>query len=263
MSDILLLATDLDGTLVGNGERPEQYRAFRDIVYRLRRTLGSKWAIVTGRHERSMRRALNQLSIHGLIPDFLVLEDARIFRRRSSGRYSSFFWWNFSVDRRRRRLRKRYYPQIRTWRRELTARFPETDDLSVAGSDLWLRFPHEEAVGMAVAFLREQTDGDSCLEVFHWGTEVYLAPMAGCKGDAVERICRRLKVPPACAFAVGDGANDVSMLNGAVVGMPACVGNAIPEVREAVRLAEGYEASGSGLTGVLEALERYLPDALR
>ena len=106
MTDILLVATDLDGTLIGNGEQPRDYRAFRDFLRRFRVDWHTRWAIVTGRHADSVRSGLAELTMHGLVPDFLVLEDSRIYRRNAKGNFSPFRWWNFRVNRKRKALQR-------------------------------------------------------------------------------------------------------------------------------------------------------------
>ena len=57
------------------------------------------------------------------------------------------------------------------------------------------------------------------------------------KGAALAELARLIEIPREQIFAAGDHHNDVSMLDGKVAAMPACPGNAISEVKEAVRVS--------------------------
>jgi hydroxymethylpyrimidine pyrophosphatase-like HAD family hydrolase len=63
-----------------------------------------------------------------------------------------------------------------------------------------------------------------------------------------------LEIPRDEIFAAGDHHNDISMLDGRFAQYPACPGNAISEVKEAVKTAGGYVASKAYGAGVHEAL---------
>jgi hydroxymethylpyrimidine pyrophosphatase-like HAD family hydrolase len=67
-----------------------------------------------------------------------------------------------------------------------------------------------------------------------------------------------LEIPAAEIFAAGDHYNDISMLDGRFARYPACPGNAIAEVKEAVRNAGGYVAAQDHGAGVHEALHHFL-----
>ena len=261
MTQIRLLATDLDGTLIGCNDPPEAYQRFRDAVRVFRTRWRTSWAIVTGRHAEAIKGPLVRLGVHGLTPDFLVLEDARIYRRKSPGTYRPFRWWNFSVGRRRRALLHRYRHTVRGWRDRLLDAYPEAEDLSLEGADLWFRFIGAADAQRAEAALRADVNGEPRLLVFRWGREVYLGPVAGSKGDAVGKLARTVHVGPEEVFAVGDGPNDVSMLNGVSAASVACVRNAVPEVQQVVREAGGCVATDVGLAGVLQALAPYIESA--
>jgi hydroxymethylpyrimidine pyrophosphatase-like HAD family hydrolase len=74
------------------------------------------------------------------------------------------------------------------------------------------------------------------------------------KGAALAELSRLLEIPREEIFAAGDHHNDISMLDGIYAQYPACPSNAIPEVKEAVRRADGYVARRECGAGVHEAL---------
>lgn len=71
------------------------------------------------------------------------------------------------------------------------------------------------------------------------------------KGWAVRKIADMLQIPTEDILAIGDGSNDLEMMQAA--GMRAAVGNAKPAVREAA----DYVCKNSYTRGVIEALQHY------
>nr|MBA3273492.1 HAD hydrolase family protein [Chthoniobacterales bacterium] len=74
------------------------------------------------------------------------------------------------------------------------------------------------------------------------------------KGAALAELARLTEIRREQTFAAGDHFNDLSMLDGRYAEFPACPGNAIPDVKQAVRNAGGYVAEGCCGAGVYEAL---------
>jgi len=74
------------------------------------------------------------------------------------------------------------------------------------------------------------------------------------KQHALARLCADFQVLPQHVLAIGDSRNDVPMLQWAGVGV--AMGNALPEVREAVK----YVTAGNDEDGVALAIERFAFD---
>lgn len=253
---IRLLATDLDGTLVGSEETPTEYEAFARKVLDIRRR-GGKWCIVTGRHLSALRPQLVEFYYMRLIPDMVVVEDARIFTLNHRLRAMPFLAWNAMVDVRRLLLHWRYRQALKALTAELAQRFEGAENMSRQGIDVWLKLPStevaveaEELLHMRAALLPEYI-------VFRWNDEVCLAPGVGTKAEALHRLMRHFRIHPAEVMAIGDGANDIPMLAASVAGMRACVNNANDNVTRAVRETGGYVCTQQGLWGVLEAMDRF------
>ena len=79
-------------------------------------------------------------------------------------------------------------------------------------------------------------------------------------GEALQENGRRDQIVLATKVfgKMGDGPNDLTMLDGHAAGLPACVGNALEHVKETVRRNRGYVAAGEDLAGVVEALRHCL-----
>lgn len=251
---IRFIATDLDGTLIDHDEGPEEYAAFLRAVVGVRQH-GGKWCIITGRHLGAMQTILQEFYYKRLVPDYLVVEDARVYTVRSPLRFCPHWFWNAKIDTRRFLLNLKHRRILRDLSAELQGVVPEAESRSRPGIDIWLHCPHEEQAERVEAFLHGRTVDLPDYLLFRWGTEVCLSPGIGTKADALARLQAKLNLHPSEIFAVGDGANDVPMLQSPMVGWAACVGNAADSVRATIERRGGYAAAQNGLRGVLEALE--------
>ncbi len=253
-----MVCTDLDGTLFGSSLRSDDVMAFRAVLLRLRRQYGAVWTIATGRPLGNLQAILMDFMTTGLIPDYLVLEDAYIYRRNSRGRFSPFRWWNRKIRRKRQRLSTVNNDAVSAWRSELMATYPDAKDRARQTVDLWLEFQEEDHAAEGEKMLRERLKKDEQFYIFRWGNELCLAPSAGTKGEAIGKVAAKLGIERHEIFAVGDGPNDMSMLDGSVAGMPASVGNALSRIKEIVQRADGYVCEKENAKGVVEALHHYL-----
>lgn len=82
-----------------------------------------------------------------------------------------------------------------------------------------------------------------------------IVPLGISKGEAVRMLCRMLDVPIAHAVAVGDAANDLSMIEAAGVGVAMC--NGTDEVKSA---ADYVTTRDHNHDGVAEVIERFFDE---
>ncbi len=82
--------------------------------------------------------------------------------------------------------------------------------------------------------------------------EVAVLNREASKKNALAKLCADFQVPAERVLAVGDSRNDVPMLRWAGIGV--AMGNALPEVREAVR----YVTASNDRDGVALAIERFM-----
>lgn len=82
------------------------------------------------------------------------------------------------------------------------------------------------------------------------------------KGHLLRAYMAYRALPAHMVAAMGDHANDISMLNGSVTPHVACPGSAFGPTQEAVRSTGGYVAQAEGPEGTLEAFRHYFSDVL-
>lgn len=115
----------------------------------------------------------------------------------------------------------------------------------------FIRFFGHEAVAAATERFK---DAPLHLKRESWGDmeELAITSNRATKERALQELCRTLGVPAERVLAIGDSRNDVPMLRWAGIGV--AMGNALPEVRNAVTLVTGRNDED----GVATAIERYV-----
>ena len=84
-----------------------------------------------------------------------------------------------------------------------------------------------------------------------------MAPAVGTKEEALGKLSDELGIGPNEIFCVGDGPNDLPMIQGRNARFRACVGNASSDIKQATITAGGYVATGTSIHGVLESLKHF------
>jgi hydroxymethylpyrimidine pyrophosphatase-like HAD family hydrolase len=250
-----LLATDLDGTLLGPSPEFNRYNEFRDEICD-RQTAGCIWVISTGRRLRDFQRIFLPLRSFGIIPDFIVTRHAYIFERKTWGWFPHVLW-NLKILElqirnriharrvipRLRRLIARHIPFVRVPRQNsyrICFRFNDLDN-AMRGDEL----------------LSEAVRPYPYLQVFRYRNEVDVYRVPFTKGLSLMELARKVGVVPANILAIGDGHNDISMMDPSIAGHCACPSNAAPEVIEMVNLHGGHIARQPHLAGVVEILHAF------
>ncbi|MCK5834422.1 MAG: HAD family phosphatase [Lentisphaeria bacterium] len=257
MPQIKLLATDYDDTLVRREGVMGPLTNFKEAMNKLKATSETQWAIVTGRDFHSLHLILKQFRSRGLKPDFILVSESYIFRWTKIGYFPDLVW-NLKVWWKRRRVRKEIAKHIDFWEKEILSRWPTCRALSSRYASLWYHFSNKEEAIAAEQFLDAEISDLPKLQTFRSGAEVYMGVTYCGKGDALNELCRKYKIDLAETLAVGDGDNDLSMLDGSSAKMIACVENSCSKLKEVVKQAEGYQAENSGVDGVVESINYFL-----
>lgn len=256
-----LIALDLDGTLLGPDEvvSDRNRRAIRRTLER-----GVRVVLVTGRGVDLPIRISQELDLnlpviccHGaLTKDFganrtlvhlpLPLQYAKPMvefaehNGLSIGIYAEESFWRLEGS-------KVFMDDMRGpgWRE--AKQFE--DVLHVAPT--FIRFLGRESVA---AMQREFGDWPLNFRYETWGEFVECAVLSreASKRNALARLCADFQIPRETVLAIGDSRNDIPMLRWAGVGV--AMGNAHPEVKEAVR----HVTAGNAEDGVALAIERFV-----
>lgn len=250
---IRLLSTDFDGTLVGHDTvlDPSCMRMIQDL-----QDAGALWAINTGRSVQLLESGLLDFDfpVH---PDYILTSERDVFRRsQNGGRWEPYGDWNSRVARDHTELFASTSQVLKSVvefvHRKTNARMIY-EGSAVEG----LIAQDEEEMERIVRFIDEERTSHPKLHYQRNTIYLRFCHADYHKGAALGELQRLSGISREKTFAAGDHHNDVSMLDGRYAALPACPANAIDEVKDAVRSAEGYVAASCCGAGVYEALRYF------
>ena len=261
-ADIRLIATDLDGTLIGSASELALYTAFRDRINDLRRTNDVVWAACTGRTLRSFRSFFRPMRMMGLVPDFVIIRHAYIYGMTMFG-YMPHLLWNLHINYLLWLDRFAVKRAINEWLKTLIGGCWGITTVRRKKDRVRLRFDSAQSARVGADLLREKVRDYRQLRVFEYLGEVDVRPVPHTKGLAVTELARHLGIGSENILAIGNGHNDISMLEGDVAGLTGCPANSEAEVIEVVHRSDGHIASKRSLSGVMEILDAYMTGSVR
>ena len=251
-----MFVTDADGTLLGRRPEFDQYRAFRAKINALRSTYGAKWVVCTGRSLGSYKYIFRAMHVFGISPDYVIARHAYIYECKSWG-YMPHWFWNMRVlwlQWKDDLALRRAMPRLR---RAVMSRNPFAKVIHSSRDRLRFRFEDEGSANFGAEILRAQARPYKYLQIFQSPGEVDVRVIPFTKGLAVMELARHLGMTTSQILVVGDGHNDISMMDMNPPCHTACPSNAAPEVIETVHRTHGHIASDRSLGGVMETLTAY------
>ena len=251
-----MIATDLDGTLIGSANEFPLYTDFRNTISELRHDQGTIWVACTGRTLSSFKQFFAPMRMMGVMPDFVIIRHAYIFGIGRYG-YRPYFLWNLRI--RYMLWTSRLYMQqaIDEWHEMITGVCLGVSTVHCKSDRLCLRFDSEESADVAADLLKEKVLPFKQLRVFRYYREVDVRSVPFTKGLAVSELAKNLGIDAPTVLAIGNGHNDISMMNDHVAGMVGCPVNSEPEVMEVVHGVGGHVAARRSLGGVLDIIDAY------
>lgn len=256
MSGIRLIVTDLDGTLISNPSEFPLYADFRKKMNELRKEEGVTWAICTGRALSSFRSFFSPMRLMEIAPDFVIIRHAYIY---SVGKtiYVPHVFWNLHIFYLIWNSESYIRETLSEWD-DMMRCFPSGMTSVFRGKRrLWMRFDSEDAAAKVEDTLKQRAANLRFLQIFRRKLEVDVRAIPFTKGLAVSELAQHLGIDSANILTIGDGHNDISMLDPKVAGMTGCPANARAEVMQTVHDARGHIARKEGLHGLIEILDAH------
>lgn len=251
-----MFVTDADGTLMGRRPEFDQYRAFRARVNDLRVTYGARWVVCTGRSLGGYKRIFRPMNVFGIKPDYVIVRHAYIYECKPWG-FLPHWIWNLRVlwlQWRDDLALRRAMPRLK---RAVLSRNPFAKVTYSGRERLCFRFEDEGSTNFGAEILRAEARPYKYLQIFQMPGEVDVRVIPFTKGLAVTELARHLGVSNSQILVVGDGHNDISMMEMNPPCFTACPANAASEVVEVVHRTHGHIASDRSLGGVMEVLAAY------
>ena len=256
LQNIRMFVTDADGTLLGHRPEFEQYRAFRLRLEDLQKRQKTFWVICTGRSLRGFNRVFLPMRTFGIAPDYVIARHAYIYEKASIG-YKPHWLWNLQILMLQWQDGWRVRRAIPRIRYAVLSRNPFARVASRSPGGIRFKFDDDGSANFGAEILRQEAKPYKNLQVFHHMREVDVRKIPFTKGLAVAELARHLGIPADAILVVGDGHNDISMMEMHPDIRTACPSNAAPEVIETVHRTHGHIAASRSLGGVMEALAAY------
>lgn len=249
-----LLSFDFDGTLHHPADDPPIPSECFEWIRHLREERSAIWCINTGRSFEHLIEGMAE-SRFPFLPDWIVAREREIYQVDPSGKIVPHAEWNDRCETEMHAMFDRAYEFLQRVRREVGEH---------TGAD-WIEMEGEPAG--VISRTDEEMDW-ICKRVVELGPPADLGWQRNSiylrfghkqyhKGSSLGEIARLNRLASVDCFAIGDGHNDLEMLDGEYAAYVACPANAVPEVREKVAAQRGYIATQAHGRGAFEALQAY------
>ncbi len=256
MREVRLIVCDLDGTILGPVSEYSLYGHFGELINDFRRRHNAVWVVCTGRSMKSFRKVFSPFKALDIRPDFIIVEHAHIYSATGFG-YMAHWLWNIRIRFAAWRSRRVVKKALTELGQKVRPRFHKVRSVSVGSESMRVRCQDGATCVEVAEFMRKEISRHRNLNVFEQLLEVEVRSVPFTKGIAIGEVARHLEVGSEAIMTIGDGHNDISMLNPGIACMSGCPMNAEPEVMEAVRVMAGHIASKPVLAGTVEVLEAY------
>jgi sucrose-6F-phosphate phosphohydrolase len=239
--DSRMLATDLDGTFIG--DHAAMMALWADLE-----TAGITLAFSTGRHLPSIEAFYAEAGTDRRAHACVCMVGTELWVGGDDG-YSRDDEWSRRIS--------------ADWDRErvaaiVAAQPGATEQPGEWQSEFKSSWFLEEDSERAVAAIREALDaaGLRAKVIYSAGRFLDLLPVESGKGEAVRYLAARLSIPADNVITSGDTGNDLDMMRPELGFRSIAVGNAAPELRD-YRAAGIYHAAASYAAGIREGLVHY------
>jgi len=247
-----LLSFDFDGTLVIPDDEPAVVPEFFEMMRMMRDSHKTYWGINTGRSLMQTVQGLADARFP-FLPDYIIAREQEIYMPNDFGRWVGVSAWNKRCHKEHHRLfRKcrRFLHNLRQWVEAETAAVWGTQDEEPAG----IVASTASEMDMIVSKIDEVLHLKPKLSYQRNGIYLRFSHDQYHKGSAMTEVARLCGLSAHKIFAIGDGHNDLDMLDSSMAGLIACPANACAEVREQVEASGGYVAGMAASAGTIEAL---------
>ncbi len=250
----ILVALDLDGTSVRYDPRLEMDPVVIDYLRTLRGQ-GVGWVMNSDRYTDDM------IDIAGFLepddqPEAILSCQRFIFMSNGNGEYLPSSSWNKNRMQLHKELWDAVTPYFPEWRRQIEDRFTI---LNTVVNDLvfaYLVSPDQtfELRELMQSFIRPwpaaQISGN------HEWSFILHADFS--KGSVLRHCAEKLGIDTGRVICVGDGINDITMLNGSVSPHVGCPANASSDVKETVQSVGGFVAGDRDGAGTIQVIRHYV-----
>jgi hydroxymethylpyrimidine pyrophosphatase-like HAD family hydrolase len=223
------------------------------------RDFGIEWVMNSDRYTDTMADIASLLPAEQK-PQALLSCQRFIHLRDGDVTYIPAEAWNVQQTQRHTELWKKIRPLFPQWRSEVESQFAILDCVV---NDLVFAYRVSPDLTPALRrvmkhFITAQPDAQISGNQ-EW---TFILHASFSKAKVLKKCADLLSIPSERVIAIGDGINDITMLNGAVAKFVGCPANASPEVIQAVRNAGGIVSGANEAAGALDIIRSFLEKLL-
>jgi hydroxymethylpyrimidine pyrophosphatase-like HAD family hydrolase len=254
-----LIALDLDGTSVRYDPCLEMDPDLMQYINSVRRLCGIKWVMNSDRYTDTMVGIARLLEPEGR-PAAILSCQRFIHLLDGENNYFPFNQWNEQQKLLHKDIWDNISPFFNVWRKEIEKKFTIIDCII---NDLVFAYmvPAEQIHGLR-ELMREFVKPWPDAQVSGNQEWTFILHSSFSKGRVLSKSAEILGLSNHNIIAIGDGINDISMLNGLLTPMVGCPANASREVIEVVTEAGGVVADSGVAAGTVQVLKHYLKNCL-
>lgn len=256
---IQLISLDFDGTILSYDDPAGVMHPDVIAVLNAAGARGVRWCANSGRQFEDQRDVIERSVVRGLrhLPDAYICCESVVYIRDGAD-YASFEPWNTDAFKNlaacHTRVQQRLGAQLDVIREKYQPVITDVGTLTTS----FLLSDHIDAVFSLTRELEQSLAGMDDVHIIRNGGWVAVNHRALGKGNALRAFASYAGIPAAHILAMGDHHNDLTMLQGDVAAHVGCPGDAIPEVRQAVKRAGGRVGSLAGPPGTAEVIRTLL-----
>ncbi len=249
-----LIALDLDGTSVRYEPCLEMEP---DLIAYLRSVRGSgvRWVINSDRYTETLIEIANKLAFIDRPVAILSLQRFMSLLNGSKV-YEPCDEWNSVQINKHDLLWKQIRPFFDKWKDKVEKKFNIVD--SVINDIVFAYMVPTENIEELRQMMKDFLDPFPDAKVSGNHDWSFMLHSSFSKAAVLSDLAKRLGVKKENIIAIGDGLNDISMLNGSVTKRVGCPANASEEVVAAVKKTGGIISSKESAAGTLEIIKQYL-----
>jgi len=249
-----VLSFDFDGTLYDPHGDPVLIPQFFDAIQQMH-DAGWVWGVNTGRSQMQTTSGFME-SKFPFLPDFLIAREREIYTPGQFGRWVAVQEWNKKSEKEHKKMfrkSKRALKAIKSYVEQET----QAEWISEEGDPAGVVATSLDEMNEIINVVQPYCDDSEMLGYIRNTIYMRFSHKNYHKGSSLAEITKRCGVTNKQVFAIGDGHNDIDMLDRDVAEMIACPANADADVKQHVIENGGYVSQQSASAGVLEALEHF------
>ncbi|MEN9974202.1 MAG: hypothetical protein RLZZ282_208 [Verrucomicrobiota bacterium] len=250
-----ILSFDFDGTLHDPAAQPPVPPELFSLIEKLRNDRQIIWGINTGRSMPFMVEGFLE-SRFPFLPDWVVAREREIYFSNIQGRWVPQTAWNQRCESEIHALFIQAEALLAHIRRDVE-HHTGAQWLEMLGEPAGIIARNEEEMAWIVAHITPLAADHPCLAWQRNSIYLRFGHRDFHKGSCLAEIARIHQLSAASCFAMGDGHNDLEMLDPSCAAMTACPPNAVEEIRAHITATGGLVTRAIHGAGALEALEYY------